>query len=130
MKVELLRAGAPECPLLRFYSTESADFASLHAACLQLSSDREISISLNSQPFVLVNVHSLTLCNVGEGGLKEPEVGRLLWRLSPYDWESVSMLLEPLVSSGESGFQWLDEAGRGYSEGISVLASRSSEGGW
>lgn len=83
-----------------------------------------------SDEFVLLNARRLVL-RIGLGGMAEDTQGSLVWSLAAQDWEAVAELLEPLCEAGsKGGFQWLDGAGRGCSEGLAVLASVSEDGSW
>jgi hypothetical protein len=132
MKVELLRDGAPDCPLIRFYSPNVGEFTRLRQFVDQLSRVGGRSNEIGAADgYTLVNIRNLLLDNKGEGGMVEKETGCFVWSLAPIDWEAVSELLEPLTDPSALGsYQWLDAAGRHYSEGLAVLASVSEEGFW
>ena len=131
MKVELLRDGATESPLVRFYSPAGAAFTLLKRIVDGLRNGPENSREITAaDEFDLVDIRQLVL-EVGEGGMTEEVPGRLVWSLPARDWQAVSELLEPLCDVAATGtFQWLDEAGRGFSEGFAVLASVSEDGAW
>ena len=132
MKVELLRDGAAECPLVRFYSLDGAEFSRLKRIADRLGKGAEQPVDISAAGgFDLINIRQLLLSNVQKGGMTEQAPGCLSWGLAPEDWEAVCELLEPLCEPSTSGsFQWLDEAGRGISTGFAVLASVSDDGAW
>ena len=132
MKVELLRDGGAECPLVRFYSPDSAEFSQLKRIADRLGEGAGQPVEISAAVgFDLVNIKQLLLSNVRQDGMTEEAPGCLSWRLAPEDWEAVSELLEPFCDPPASGtFQWLDEAGRDFSRGLAVLASASDDGAW
>ena len=132
MKVELLRDGAPECPLVRFYSPDVAEFSRLKMIADRLAKGEGQPVEINAAGgFDLVDIRQLLLSNDEQGGMTEAAAGCLSWGPAPAAWEAVSGLLEPLCDPSALGtFQWLDEAGRGFGAGFAVLASVSNEGVW
>ena len=132
MKVELLRDGAAECPLVRLYSPDGAEFSRPRRIADRLAKGEEQLIEINAAGgFDLVHIGQLRLSNDEQDGMTEQVAGCLSWRLAPEDWEAVSELLEPFSDPSASGtYQWLDEAGRGFSRGLAVLASASDDGAW
>ena len=132
MIVEFLRDGAPECPLVRFYSTKVDDFLRLKSLVDRLATGEDCSIELGTEDGIaLGNMAGLTLRNSADSGLTEVDPNKFDWSLTPYDWESVSMLLQPFLEDPRPNtYQWLDEAGRGFSSGLPVLVSMSDEGTW
>ena len=132
MNVELLRDGAAECPLVRFYSPDSVEFSRLRRIADRLAKGDEQVVETNAASgFDLVNARQLLLSNVEQGGMTEQAPGCLSWGLGPEEWEAVSELLEPFCGPSASGtYQWLDEAGRGSSRGLAVLASATDDGAW
>ena len=133
MKIELLREGSPDCPLVRFHSGNTEDFVRLQRLADQLSADQARRVEMEAEPgFTLLNMKRLCLHNSADDGLRKVASNCFEWSLDPYNWESVSILLQPFVESTEEGefHQWLDEAGRGFSRGLAVLASMSADGTW
>ena len=130
MQIELLSGGAPECPLVRFFSPDAADFLRLRSAIGWIGAGQGRSWEVCADDgYALISIKRLSLDNAGVEGMTHDGTGCLIWSLSPYDWQAVSALLEPLcAASATRGFQWLDEAGRGFSNGLAVLASRSTDG--
>lgn len=129
LKVEYLADGSPDCPLLRFYGIESEGFAHLHKLAEALSGDAELRVDLAHDPaFDLINMERFILSNEAISGAQATTEG-FEWSLERYDWETVALLLEPLIDSELPGFQWLDELSV-HSVGLPVLASRSPDGSW
>ena len=50
MKLEFVREGSPDCPLLRLYDFESAEARQLQQFVLRLVSKSDESIALHQQP--------------------------------------------------------------------------------
>jgi len=129
LKVEYLADGSPDCPLVRFYGIESEGFAHLHKLAEALSGEAELRVDLAQDPaFELINMERFILSNEASSGAQATTEG-FEWRLERYDWETVALLLEPLIDSDLPGFQWLDELSV-QSVGLPVLASRSPDGVW
>lgn len=132
MKVELVAEGSPDCPLVRFYSSDPAEFRRLRHIASSLAEDddrwEELAAAVG---FILLDLRSVCLTNTRDVGMIGERGGSLEWALSRDAWEAVAELIDPLCSPDALGsFQWLDEAGRGFSSGLAVVASVSAEGGW
>jgi hypothetical protein len=132
MKVELVSEGAPECPLVRFYSNDPSEFCRLRDLARSLAEQEELWKDLaTTEGFALLGLHAARLTNTDNAGMVEEKNGSLKWSLSPDAWEGVSELIDPLCSpTAAESFQWLDEAGGFCSRGLTVLASVSDHGRW
>jgi len=132
MKVELVTEGSPECPLVRFYSSDPAEFRHFRSLTNSLGGNVERSVELGAaEGFTLLGLSGARLTNTGNNGMAEEAGGLVRWSLSPDAWQAVAELIDPLCSQTAVGsFQWLDEAGGLCSSGVSVLASVSDRGHW
>jgi hypothetical protein len=132
MKVELVNEGASECPLVRFYGGDPAEFRRLRHLTSSLASHQESCEDVSATDgFTLLGIRAVRLTNTADEGMVEDGSGSLKWSLSPTAWLGVAELIDPLCSPDAVGtFQWLDEAGRGFSSGLAVLASVSEHGHW
>ena len=129
LKVEYLADGSPDCPLIRFHDVEAAGFEQLQQLARELSGKAPLRLDLADDPaFELMNMPHFVLSNEGSAGAQSSGEA-FEWRLDPYDWETVALLLDPVIESGEKGFQWLDQLST-HSVGLPVVASRSADGQW
>ena len=131
LKVEFLADGSPDCPLVRFYGVDPGGFVRLRGLAQTLSESSRLRYDLAADDsFDLVDMNHFILSNEAGAGAQATGNG-FEWSLEHYDWETVAMLLEPLIDSGSSqfGFQWLDQSS-GHAAGLPVLASRSPDGRW
>jgi hypothetical protein len=137
MNVEFLEEGAEDCPLIRIYGTNSAEFAALGNLAAQLGSGQTSSYSISDLPgFRVLDGLKLTLVSSTENeGIRRHSIGTdFLWSLAPPAWRIVAGLTEPFVQDSCAGmFQWLTghEARYGLDVGdISVLLIASQNGVW
>jgi hypothetical protein len=123
MKIEYLKGGSPDCPLIRIYGNDKAGMRDLRAAIADLISGAKDSIALHRLPaFEPVDGRKLTLrvaSSAREKGVHQ-QTGTLdfEWALPVYDWETVAYLIG---SSGTSTFQWLHDGK------IPILLSRDGQ---
>jgi hypothetical protein len=137
MKIEYLKAGSIDCPLIRLYGGDEATFDKLHAAALQLSEGTAIKLALHRTPgFHGLNGCGLTLA-VGsrdEGVRLRSLAANFEWTLTRRNWRTVAGLIEPFTRQvANSAYQWLcgREAGEGLNASdISILISKDPAGRW
>ena len=130
LKVEFLAEGSPDCPLVRLYGVDATGFARLHGLAQALSGSSSLRYDLATDAcFDLVNTDTFVLSNESGGGA-QATAGGFEWSLERYDWQTVAMLLEPLIDLDAGGFQWLDQLSGLPADGLPVLASRSPDGRW
>ncbi len=109
MKLEIVSAGSPDCPLLRLYDFTAAEANQLHEAVAALASGASEWIELDRLPFVEpLGGCRLTLARRSwdqavkrKGGSADFECG-----FTPGTWGQMADLIEPFAA-GTTGFQWL-----------------------
>jgi hypothetical protein len=136
VKVEYLENGSPDCPLIRIYGTDKAEFSALRDVSRQLAGGKGTALSVNDTPgFYSVGGCELEMVSSSrDAGVKQVGKARFIWELTPSSWSVVAGLIEPFTRdlTGE-GHQWLSgkEARYGLAIGvIAVLISNSPQGRW
>jgi len=125
MKMEFLRSGAPDCPLIRLYEFRPSEAQSLRRIALQLAKGRTPAVPLRKEQGIeAVGGCQLTLSR-GEKdrGVSETSALELAWVLTGGGWLSVSGLIRPFSRNNSGGYQWLWDRGK-----IRILISR--DGRW
>jgi hypothetical protein len=125
MKIEFLKSGSPDCPLIRLYGFDVNEVYNLRRIVLRLARGTQRTAVLNEEPGVLpVGGCQLTLRR-GERdrGVYEVAPLKFEWMMTNDGWRSVGGLIRPFSRGDVSGFQWLSEIGK-----IAVLLSR--DGSW
>jgi hypothetical protein len=125
MKMEFLRSGAPDCPLIRFYEFRPSEAQSLRRIALQLARGRTPSAQLHKEQGIqAISGCQLTLSR-GEKdqGVFETRPVEFAWVLTGGGWLSVSDLIRPFSRADSRGYQWLWDGGN-----IRILISR--DGSW
>lgn len=136
MRVEYLHSGSPDCPLIRIFGTERAEFDELLAIVRALAEGQCLAVDLLNRPnFVGAEVDSFKLERARtSGGVMREDRREFRWRNTATDWTLVAGFLEPFSHSARTGaFQWLagPEAREGLEQSsISVLLSNSNVGTW
>ena len=113
MKVEYLKAGSPDCPLIRLFEFDAKEANGLRLACVSLSRGEETAVDLLRS----LGVESVGGCRltfrVGpqDEGLKRA-TGEQSFEcsLTPEGWEDLALLIEPFTKSCK-GYQWLTQTG-------------------
>jgi hypothetical protein len=125
MKMEFLKSGSPECPLIRLYEFKASEAYELRRIALQLARGAYRAIPLQEGPALSPIVGcELTLSRGEEGqGVFETAPLKFSWALSKSGWIRVASLIRPFSRGKLSGFQWLSNQG-----GIQILLS--PDGHW
>lgn len=125
MKLEFVREGSPDCPLLRLYDFEPAEARQLQHAVLRLVRKSDEMIALHQQPGMQpVTDCELTLLRADDvQGVRETAPAKFEWLYSIDGWLEVAGLIQPFCQADAGGFQWLNRIGK-----IAVLLSR--DGSW
>jgi hypothetical protein len=137
MKIEFLEEGARDCPLIRIYGVELAEFNLLLREVQEIAAGRIEACSLHALPsFHSVSNCALTMVSAShdEGVSRVDGKQEFTWTLTPQRWSLAAGLIEPFADEARSGaFQWLtgSEALCGLDVGeIAVLLSCSVDGRW
>lgn len=125
MKLEFVREGSPDCPLLRLYDFDPAEARQLQHAVLRLVRQSDEMIALHQQPGIQpVAGCELTLLRADNvQGVRETAPGKFEWLYSIDGWLEIAGLIQPFCQDDAVGFQWLSRIGK-----IAVLLSR--DGSW
>lgn len=125
MKLEFVREGSPDCPLLRLYDFDPAEARQLQHAVLRLVRQSDEMIPLHQQPGIQpVAGCELTLLRANDvQGVREIAPGKFEWLYSIDGWLEIAGLIQPFCQADAVGFQWLSRIGK-----IAVLLSR--DGSW
>jgi hypothetical protein len=114
MKMEFLKSGAPDCPLIRLYEFKTSEVQSLRRITLQLARGRTSSAPLHKEQ----GIHAIGGCQLvlskGEKDRGVFETGPLefAWVLTRGGWLSVSGLIRPFSRVNSGGHQWLSDRGK------------------
>lgn len=125
MKLEFLRAGSPDCPLIRLYDFDSREAQRLLQIALQLAGQRDLAIPLHAETIVTpIDTCELTLrCADGRAGVRELSPMKFEWVSSDGGWLDIASLIQPFCQEDAAAHQWLSRVGN-----IAVLLSR--DGKW
>ena len=137
MKIEFLEDGSDDCPLIRVYGTDPAEFSSFHGTAQHLAQMESGSSLLQELTgFRGVSGCTLTLLS-GARDIGVSRIGTSLnfeWTLTSGKWLLVAGLIEPfLIMRREGAHQWLcgREARYGLDiGGIAILIVNSRSGIW
>ncbi len=136
MKIEFLEEGSADCPLIRIYGTDPAEFSSLLNAVKELASAEGKNCSVHELPgFHTVSNYTLSIISSSKDkGVRRISGTSFVWVLTPAKWLLVAGLIEPFaLSPRDETYQWLsgNEARHGLNlASISVLLSCSRDGHW
>lgn len=125
MKLEFLREGSPDCPLIRLYDFSSDEARGLQQVVLQLVRDKDAVVALHAEP----GIQPVGQCELYLRQAENPhgirEIGPLKfeWTYSAGGWLEVAALIQPFCRGDSTGNQWLTRIGT-----ISVLLS--PDGRW
>ncbi len=110
MKVDYLKDGSPDCPIVRLYNFTPEEARRLRDACRALHAGEIDRFDLYAQPWVeSVNGFRLSLGVASwNRGLEEQRDGSFIWLLRQTWWDQVDALIDPFVEDHTDGFQWLD----------------------
>jgi hypothetical protein len=137
MNIDFLNDGAPECPMIRIYGSDTRQFLELFDSISELARGTNDDACLDdldgftSEGRCVVTLSTTEdVDSVGVFGSNE----RLVWRLTRDMWGVVAGLIKPF-STGSVGIrhQWLmgREARYGLeASNISVLLTNSENGHW
>lgn len=137
MQIEFLQEGSADCPLIRIYGTNPAEFSLLLRAVQPLAKFEGEKCSLHELP----GFHSVSSCELNmvasgrnEGVHRLRNLLKFTWVLTPTGLATVAGFIEPFTTKPKQEiFQWLSgvEAGQGFDVGsIAVLISYSADGSW
>jgi hypothetical protein len=125
MKIEFLKSGSPDCPLIRLYEFKPSEAQSLRRIALQLARGRIQRVPLhNEQGILAIGGCQLALSREErDRGVFETGPLEFKWALTGAGWLSVSGLIRPFSRTNSGGFQWLSDGGK-----IGILLS--CDGRW
>lgn len=125
MKLEFLRAGSPDCPLIRLYDFDSREALRFLQIALQLAGKRDSAIVLHVDTIITpIDACELTLrCADDRAGVRELSPMKFEWVSSDGGWLDIASLIQPFCQADAAGHQWLSRVGN-----ITVLLSR--DGKW
>ena len=125
MKIEFLKSGSPDCPLIRLYEFDVNEAYNLRRVALQLARGKQQPVALHDEPGVLPIADCQLTLRRGEKdrGVNQVAPLKFEWMLTNEGWRNVAGLIRPFSRGEALGFQWLSEIGK-----IAVLLSR--DGSW
>ena len=122
VKLEYLREGSPECPVIRMYDFGQAEAKQLRELVKSLATGDRENVEFHNEAWVeSVGGCSLTLRRGNRNqGILQSQTLRFECVLSSDGWNNAEGLLGPFSESNTTDFQWLTNHGR-----IALLISRS-----
>ena len=114
MKIEFLKSGAPDCPLIRLSEFKPSEARALRRIAVQLARGRTPSVPLHEER----GFHTIDGCQLvlerGEQDRGVSETGPLkfAWVLTRDSWLDVSGKIRPFSRANSVGYQWLFESGK------------------
>lgn len=125
MKMEFLKGGSTDCPLIRLYEFDATEAYNLRRIALLLARGAQQTTALHEEPGVLpVGNCQLTLQRgKRDRGVFEVAPFRFEWMMTDDGWRNVAGLIRPFSRGTAQGWQWLSSIGQ-----TAVLLSR--DGRW
>jgi hypothetical protein len=125
MKIEFLKDGARDCPLIRLYEFTEDDVRRLRQIALRLAKGRNEVVALHEEPGVVpIGGCQLTLHRAEQDrGVFQIALLKFEWVCAKSGWLTVAGLIRPFSRSNIGGWQWLCKTGK-----IAILFSR--DGRW
>src|SRR5260370_8870186 len=107
MKMEFLKSGAPDCPLIRLYEFKPSEAQSLRRIALQLARGRTEKVLLHEERGILATGACKLVLSRGDKDRGVFETGPLkfLWELTVGAWHSISGLIRPFTQTDSIRFQ-------------------------
>jgi hypothetical protein len=129
MRIEFLRNGSADCPLIRIYGNEPDVCQNFRRAFEQLAQGTAAELCLTDLPGVQPIKGCCLIAKLGgrDKGVIHNEGSVFQWVLTQGGWNTVAGLTEPFCHTQNGGFQWLDQS---HASEARVLISTSSSGCW
>ena len=127
MKIEYLKDGSDDCPLIRIYGDEPESISLLKDALDSLITGSNTKVIVNElNGYVGINHCYLELekASVSKGILHIKD-NHFKCLFTEDKWIEISELLQPLCGPLKNGYQWLDDTSN-----TSLLVSRYEDGQW
>jgi hypothetical protein len=128
MKIEFLKDGSIDCPLIRIFGNEPASAAQLASAFRRLAKRKTDVIAIHEMPgFQPIGGCKLFVrINSEDKGVQSLNTSTFECLLTSDSWGRVAELVDPFTEQLEGDrHQWLDETSE-----ISLLISSSELGKW
>lgn len=125
MKIDYLKEGSRDCPLIRLTAFQNEEIVQLCSLCSALALGVARNIHLQNYSWVeLIGGIELVLRRANtDKGIQEPDMGyQFTLDLTAEAWLEIEGKLEPFIKD-RTGYQWLSEQGP-----ISLLIS--ANGSW
>lgn len=125
MKLDFLRSGSPDCPLIRLYEFDLRQIEALQRIALRLTQDASAVVVLHRE----AGVQQIDGCELvlrqgnQDRGVEQSAECTFEWTLTKGAWLDVATLLQPFRQPEFNGYQWLNRVGK-----IAVLLS--ADGKW
>lgn len=127
MKIEYLKSGPEECPLVRIYGNEMRELMALHHHVARLCAGDKKHVSVHELPgYTGVDACKLTFHSSNRAkGISQINEHEFNCYLDTESWCQIEEQIKTLVESSSEGYQWLNE-----SSNISLLLSTYKTGAW
>lgn len=114
MKLEFLKSGSSDCPLIRLYEFHTKDAYNLRRTALQLARRRGQMIRLHEEEGIFPIGGCQLILRNGEKdrGVAQVAPLKFIWALSKVGWLQVASLIRPFSRGANKGWQWLSEKGQ------------------
>ena len=114
MKLEFLKSGSPDCPLIRVHEFNKKEAYHLRRIALQLARGKQQTVLLHEQQGVLpIDGCELALHQCDKDyGTAQVAPQKFKWALSKVGWLEVASLIRPFSRGAAKGWQWLSETGK------------------
>jgi len=124
MKIEFLKSGSPDCPLIRLYGFEADEAYRLRRIALRLAKSTCQAIAFDEQAGILPigGCHLILSCGKEDRGVLEVGPSTIEWGLTKSGWFNVAGLIRPFSRGNLAGYQWLSDRGK-----IRILLSRDGQ---
>lgn len=110
MKLDIVDSS--EGRLLRLFQFSPGEAQEIHALIADLAGGTSESLQFDELSFVEPRNGIRLALSAGQSdiGLSAGSERQYFWRLTPFSWETVSMLIEPFLGTdGADGFQYLTD---------------------
>lgn len=128
MKIEFLKDGSDDCPLIRIFGNEPSSAARLAIAFRQLASGETKEIAIHEMPGFNSIGGCLLIAKIDHKniGIQAIDDNAFECLLTPEGWERLAELVDPFTEKLEGvQYQWLDDTSE-----ISLVISSSELGEW
>jgi len=123
MKIDFIKNGNPDCPILRIYGNREMDYESLINAIKEIINKKKYPVEITALKNFESQIKLNFVLNDFDRGVLSSDYKNFTCELTENTWRDIVEKLIALKNLNASGYQWLNE-----SSDISLLVS--TDGKW